>query len=379
MEFTLQSFVILIVGLMVMGVVLATIPVGRGDTRLKGYKISLTFMALSFVLLGCYCYFKLKLPRELLFIPFFISSHIQVSLLGLAHLNLINLNIVHRKQVALNFLPMVICASLYAIVQSFVPFVRLSSWQILFDSISNPSVIVRILWLIVYIGQILYYAVVFFKEEKKYSSELGNWLSDVPGWRYRLALFSFIGAQLAGLDSVCICLTLDPMWGGLFNLLMLVLYAFMCILFVQYPSIFFQISGLIGKSDKEDMTSARVTPLDWEEMKEIILSEKLYLKEGLTVDQLATSLKVSKNVLSRSINNNEGVNFNTYIGRLRIAEAQEIMKRDSEISLLDLAMKVGFSEQSNFSRQFKSITGFTPGAFRKSILSADSFDSSEQS
>ena len=227
MEFTLQSYEILIIGLMVMGLFLAVIPVRPMDARLKGYRISLIFMALSFVFLGTYCVFKARLPRELLFIPFFVSSHIQVCLLGLAHLNLLNLNIFRRKQVLLNFSPMLVCAAVYLTVQLFCPFVRLTSWSAFFHSLSNPGVVVRVIWLFVYIGQIIYYAVVFFRQEKIYSRELGDVLSDAPDFRYRLALFSFIGALLAGFDSVCICLTLDKFWGGLFNLIMLALYAVM--------------------------------------------------------------------------------------------------------------------------------------------------------
>ena len=366
MEFTLQSYEILIIGLMVMGLFLAIIPVGRGDTRLRGYRISLILMALSFVCLGTYCLFKARLPRELLFIPFFVNSHIQVCLLGMAHLNLLNLNIIRKKQVLRNFLPMLTCAAVYAIVQSFCPFVRLTSWYALFHSLSNPSVVVRVLWLLVYIGQIVYYAFVFFRQERTYSEELGNFLSDAPDARYRLALYSFIGALLAGLDSVCICLTLDKFWGGLFNLIMLALYAIMCAFFVQYPSIFFKISGIVTEVPDEAPAGSQTDDC-WPALKERISVEKLYLAEGLTVEQLAGTLHVSKSALSKMINTNEGVNFNTFIGGLRVAEAQARMREHPEMSFAELATAVGYSEQSNFSRQFKAITGFTPGEYRKRL------------
>ncbi len=366
MEFTLQSYEILIIGLMVMGLFLAIIPVGRGDTRLRGYRISLILMALSFICLGTYCLFKVRLPRELLFIPFFVSSHIQVCLLGLAHLNLLNLNIVRKKQVLLTFCPMFACAAVYAAVQMFCPFVPLTSWSTLFHSLTNPSVVIRVLWLFVYIGQIVYYAVVFFRQEKIYSRELGNFLSDAPDARYRMALYSFIGALLAGLDSVCICLTLDKFWGGLFNLFMLVLYAIMCAFFVQYPSIFFKVSSIITDIP-EDVPSPTPSDDSWPVLKQRITAEKLFLTEGLTVEQLAGTLSVSKYALSKMINTKEGVNFNTFIGGLRIGEAQARMMEHPEMSLTDLAAAVGYSEQSNFSRQFKAITGFTPGEYRKKI------------
>lgn len=366
-----QSFEILIIGLMVMGFVLAMIPVGRGDDRLRGYRISLRLMALSFVFLGTYCLYKARLPRELFFIPFFISSHVQVCLLGLAHLNLINLNIVHRKEIVLNFTPMLICAGLYTLSRCFFPFVSLSSWQILFDSILNPTVLIRVLWLVVYIAQILYYAVVFFKEEKNYRRLLENWLSDTQNPKYRLAMRSFIGAQLAGFDSVCICLSLSPVWGGVFNLVMLALYAFMCGVFLQYPSIFFKISGAIADdgSDTADSmeASSAQSPDFWPFLKDRIIENRFYVAEGLTVEQLARMLKVSKYALSKSVNTEEGVNFNTFIGRLRVAEAQTILKEHPETSISDVAMMVGYSEQSNFSRQFKAHTGFTPGEYRKRL------------
>ena len=369
MEFILQSYEILIIGLMVMGLILVFIPVGKGEGRLRGYKISLRLMALSFVFLGGYCLFKARLPRELLFIPFFISSHVQVCLLGLAHLNLINLNMVHRRQVAFHFVPMLACVALYALTRCFFPFVSLTSWRLLFRSLSNPTVIVRVLWLMVYIGQILYYAIVFFKEEKKYSRSLGNWFSDFRDTNYRLALYSFIGALLAGLDSVCICLTLDSFLGGLFNLLMLAMYFFMCVFFVQYPAIFYKISGLISgdRKDEAEASSSPQNDMAWSAVKERIIADKLYMTEGLTVEQLAGTLGVSKYTLSRCINNIEGVNFNTFIGRMRIDEAQAIMKEKHDIPFAELAITVGFSEQSNFSRQFKAITGFTPSEYRKRI------------
>ena len=83
----------------------------------------------------------------------------------------------------------------------------------------------------------------------------------------------------------------------------------------------------------------------------------------LLEDQLKKMLK--------AINTMEGVNFNTFIGRLRIAEAQAIMNEAPSTSFAELAAMVGFSEQSNFSRQFKAITGFTPSEYRRNLTSSN--------
>jgi AraC-like DNA-binding protein len=45
----------------------------------------------------------------------------------------------------------------------------------------------------------------------------------------------------------------------------------------------------------------------------------------------------------------------------RIEEARKLLQRGDEIS--ELALKLGFADQSHFHRRFKLLTGITPGAY----------------
>ena len=49
----------------------------------------------------------------------------------------------------------------------------------------------------------------------------------------------------------------------------------------------------------------------------------------------------------------------------RIALAQELLRSDEELTLSQIAELLGYREQYHFIRQFKSITGQTPGKYRK--------------
>jgi AraC family transcriptional regulator len=54
----------------------------------------------------------------------------------------------------------------------------------------------------------------------------------------------------------------------------------------------------------------------------------------------------------------------------RVERAQQLLRADGEPGLAEVALRVGFSDQSRFSLHFKRIVGVTPGQFR---ISAEFF------
>jgi AraC-like DNA-binding protein len=105
----------------------------------------------------------------------------------------------------------------------------------------------------------------------------------------------------------------------------------------------------------------------WEFYKKTIIERKLYLQEGLTIVELAEILHVSRNTLSFLINNEENLSFNRWINQLRIEEAISLMNNNPEYSFFDIALRIGYSEHSNFSREFKVITGKTPSSWKTAL------------
>ena len=137
--------------------------------------------------------------------------------------------------------------------------------------------------------------------------------------------------------------------------------------FIQYPQTFIQIEKAI---EYEPVVTPDVLRTDnrqynWKDLREQIINQKYYLKSGVNIEELAQQLQVGRTTLSGFINTEEGVNFNLWINKLRVDEAKQLLARESNYSIAQISEMVGFSEQSNFSRQFKLITNESPSTWRQ--------------
>ena len=55
-----------------------------------------------------------------------------------------------------------------------------------------------------------------------------------------------------------------------------------------------------------------------------------------------------------------------YVIARRVARAQPLLHPDCDLALGEIAARVGFSDQSQFSHHFKRLVGVTPRQFRTS-------------
>ena len=80
-----------------------------------------------------------------------------------------------------------------------------------------------------------------------------------------------------------------------------------------------------------------------------------------SLSDLASIAKVSPFHLVRIFNDQVGVPPHEYQTQVRITNAQRLLRDGYSIS--DAAIETGFFDQSHFSRNFKRITGLTPGKY----------------
>ena len=108
-------------------------------------------------------------------------------------------------------------------------------------------------------------------------------------------------------------------------------------------------------------------------LRRYILNHRLYTRPSVTLEQIARELGVSRTFLSNTINQHEGMNFNAFINRLRILEAQRMMRENgqNELSLQNVSDMVGYTDQSNFTRNFKHWSGKTPSEWRETNQTMD--------
>lgn len=106
----------------------------------------------------------------------------------------------------------------------------------------------------------------------------------------------------------------------------------------------------------------------------VIDTERVYRREGLTIARLAAHLAVPEYRLRRAINRTLGFrNFNDFLNHYRIRDARAALEDPARtgVSILTVALELGYQSLSPFNRAFKAQTGLTPSAYRRARQSND--------
>ncbi len=83
----------------------------------------------------------------------------------------------------------------------------------------------------------------------------------------------------------------------------------------------------------------------------------------LTLKKLADYLHINESYLSKLFKKEMDTNFSDYLNSVRIKRSKELLK-NSDMSILDIALYVGYDNQSYFTKVFKKMTGITPKKYR---------------
>lgn len=131
---------------------------------------------------------------------------------------------------------------------------------------------------------------------------------------------------------------------------------------VQFGSSFF------GKSQKKKIIT---NPELVDKIRTKVFQEGLYRTEELSIGLLSELIGEQEYIVRETINQQLGYrNFTDFINSFRIQESIEILSdpRQNEVTILEIAYKVGFNSIGPFNRAFKNTTASTPTAFRKQVL-----------
>lgn len=88
--------------------------------------------------------------------------------------------------------------------------------------------------------------------------------------------------------------------------------------------------------------------------------------EALTIKGTAQALGYNEKYLSRCVNQSAGFGFSTLVSMLRMEAASYLLK-NTDRTVVDIALDCGFGSERTFYRQFKEQTGMTPREYRESI------------
>ena len=89
-----------------------------------------------------------------------------------------------------------------------------------------------------------------------------------------------------------------------------------------------------------------------------------YFDVGLGVKQVADIFDISLPYLSRVFKKEKGIGLLNYINNYRVLKAKEILMIDENVTVAEIAEKVGYNSSQTLIRIFKRYAGTTPGQFR---------------
>ncbi|MGI6264806.1 MAG: helix-turn-helix domain-containing protein [Acutalibacteraceae bacterium] len=89
-----------------------------------------------------------------------------------------------------------------------------------------------------------------------------------------------------------------------------------------------------------------------------------HYRQPLQAKDVADALGISRSHLARLFTQHFHMNFNEYVNRLRVQQAQEML-RTTDRPVTDVMLEVGFDSQSTFNRVFRQYRGLSPREYRQ--------------
>lgn len=90
-----------------------------------------------------------------------------------------------------------------------------------------------------------------------------------------------------------------------------------------------------------------------------------YNDPSMGLNKISDKFQISESYFSHLFKEKKGLNFSTYLENMRMSEAARLI-RETDISLNELYLSVGYNNANTFRRAFKKVYGMTPSAMRDS-------------
>ncbi len=126
------------------------------------------------------------------------------------------------------------------------------------------------------------------------------------------------------------------------------------------------------KKSRKHSEAVQVTSISEAEFRKIERSLETWVKEkkfceyDRSREEIARELNTSKEMLHHYFLTRKGMEFKIWRTQLRIEEAKRLLLEDKDASTNIIAEASGFSDRSNFHRQFVKVVGCSPKEWRES-------------
>ena len=125
--------------------------------------------------------------------------------------------------------------------------------------------------------------------------------------------------------------------------------------------------GILGELMCQQERAARATLSGEERVRQTISLIEESLHRAVGIDELAAAANMSPSYFAAQFRQRTGENPRTYINKLKIARACEILARD-DLKVEVVARHLGYQDPFYFCRVFKRLTGETTSGYRQKCL-----------
>ena len=334
---------------------------------LKNYRISLRYLALAYFTLSVITSMDMLQGSSTLDYPLVLTAlSFQMTLFVFALITLFNINFANKVYVAKLLSPTILFIVLSLVSRGVLGSPSLNNFSDFVRNYTHPTAMLDILFLLYCIAQLIYFIQQFLIQEKRYDSKLDDYYADTYQLQLTWVRYCFIGACSFGILVIVSMFfsstTLNLIVTG-FNSLFYLVFG-LC--YIQYPRTYVDIEPiLIEHTANVEESEVQIRKLSWDKLRAIIIADKYYLRPDVNIEEMAQYLKIGRTKLSNYINQEEGMNFHAWINTLRIEEAKQHILANPSCTFAQVAELVGYSEQSNFSRQFKQVTNQAPSVWKQ--------------
>lgn len=345
----------------ILGICFSALPIQK-KASLRNYNVARVVMAYAYCTFGAISiieYFThsgftdFQLFR---FIALFIALS-QAFLFTYTLITLINIHFTTRKKIILEIIPILLFLLLGILELTIFP------GRPYFD-------LIIYIFIIYYISSLIRYTYAFISNYRKITNRIDNLYADETN-RFRWILISFIAALSLGIMALLLAMFYTFTRGVIFTTLSICFYLAFGIRFINYSFLFQKFELLIEDKNEEYATPINATyhsKLEADVRKWI--ENKQFLQHDINIQIVANQLKTNRTYLSAYINTVEKKTFKAWINNLRIEEAQNLLLNHPEIPVHEICDMVGFSDKSNFGKQFALYTGKPPAIWRKSHINS---------
>jgi AraC-like DNA-binding protein len=138
---------------------------------------------------------------------------------------------------------------------------------------------------------------------------------------------------------------------------------------IERLTLFLRLLGVLASTGEyKVLSSENFMPDKDDDSQSSIHTALTFIRENFTRDlrlaEMAALLGMSEWAFSRFFKKNSGSSFTDYLRTLRIAYACKLLA-DTGMPITDVCFEIGYSNVSNFNRNFHSQRGTTPSAYRR--------------